>query len=87
VGAEPHAIICRRIVNFLVGGSISAVLTILELTPLWIAGDAPSSLPSIDALVTNATSPITWANSGDFLITDVQLNGGLQLGGNPFDIS
>ncbi|MFE0460268.1 TULIP family P47-like protein [Kitasatospora sp. NPDC058965] len=77
-------LIARVLVALLVGGVVSAVAAVLEKVPEWIAGSVPDAIPTVNALVGGATKPTTWADSTDFKITEVVLNGGLQLGGNPF---
>ena len=67
---------------FVVGAIIIGCLT-------GLAADSPDIVkvvnsdasPSTDMLVFNTTNPITWANSKLFTLTDVALNGPLQLGG------
>ena len=73
----------RVIVALVVGGVIGAIATILEKIPEWIAGSVPDALPSVDALVLNATSSTVWADGKDFGLTNVLLNNALQFGGNP----
>ena len=77
-------VVVRVLIALLVGGVISAVAAVLEQVPNWIAGSVPDAIPSIDALVNGATKPQAWADSKDFKIGQVVLNGGLQLGGDPF---
>ncbi|WP_037604336.1 TULIP family P47-like protein [Streptacidiphilus rugosus] len=77
-------VVARVLIALLVGGVVSAVAAVLEKVPEWIAGTVPDAIPSINALVDGATKPTKWADSTDFKITEVVLNGGLQLGGNPF---
>jgi hypothetical protein len=60
------------------------VAAVLEKIPEWIADSVPDALPDIDALVSNATASTTWTDATDFKISNVLLNGGLQLGGDPF---
>ncbi|MER6075951.1 TULIP family P47-like protein [Streptomyces sp. NPDC001817] len=83
--ATVERVIVRVLIGLLVGGVVAAVAKVLELTPEWIAGSVPDAVPSVNALVDGATKTTRWADSTDFKITEVVLNGGLQLGGNPFD--
>ncbi|MFJ4790060.1 TULIP family P47-like protein [Streptomyces sp. NPDC088794] len=82
--AQIERTVVRVVVAALVGGVVSAVATVLEHIPEWIAGEAPDGAPSLDALVSNATANQTWSDSKDFELTHINLNGGLQMGGNPF---
>ncbi|MEZ4615772.1 MAG: TULIP family P47-like protein [Caldilineaceae bacterium] len=69
---------------FMAGALIIGVLS-------GIAADSPDIVktantdasPSTDLLSFNTTNPIKWANSKVFQLTEVRLNGPLQLGGNP----
>ncbi|MFC8521101.1 TULIP family P47-like protein [Streptomyces sp. NPDC057257] len=49
-----------------------------------MAGSVPDGAPGMDALVSNATANQTWSDAKDFELTHISLNGGLQMGGNPF---
>ncbi|MFC1405551.1 MULTISPECIES: TULIP family P47-like protein [Streptacidiphilus] len=84
VAVAVERVVCRILVALLCGGVVSAIAAVLEQIPEWIAGSVPDALPSVNALVDGATTPITWANSTEFKLTTVVLNGGLQLGGTPF---
>lgn len=48
-----------------------------------VAEGDKDDLPTVDLMAINATNPITWPDSGDFLITSAGLAKSLQLGGNP----
>ncbi|MEV0094836.1 TULIP family P47-like protein [Streptomyces sp. NPDC050738] len=76
--------VVRVLVGILVGGVVSAVAAVLEHIPEWIAGSVPDSVPNLNALVSGATANQKWTDSKDFKLTQVVLNGGLQMGGNPF---
>ncbi|MHA6758311.1 TULIP family P47-like protein [Streptacidiphilus sp. PAMC 29251] len=76
--------VVRVLVALLVGGVVSAVAAVLEQVPQWIAGSVPDAVPSLNALVTGATGAMKWSDSTSFKLTEAVLNGGLQLGGNPF---
>jgi hypothetical protein len=84
VAAKIEKVIIRVIVALIIGGVVSAVAAVLEKIPEWIADSVPDALPDIDALVSNATASTTWTDATDFKISNVLLNGGLQLGGDPF---
>ena len=76
--------VIKVIVSLVVGGVVGAIVGILEQIPTWMANDLPGPAPSISGLVDGATKPQRWADAGDFQIIQVALNGGMQLGGNPF---
>ncbi len=63
----------------LTGGGIMAVFPVLEA----VQSGNLESIPSLDKLTTNATKPVSWPNAAQYTLTSVQLNGSLQLGGNP----
>ena len=79
-----ESIVARVLVAVLCGGVVSAIAAVLEQVPNWIAGSVPDAIPSVNALVDGATKPTAWSDSTDFTLTTILLNGGLQLGGNPF---
>ena len=79
-----ESVVCRILVAVLCGGVVSAIAAVLEQVPNWIAGSVPDAIPSVNALVDGATKPTAWADSTDFTLTEVLINAGLQLGGNPF---
>jgi hypothetical protein len=81
--ASITSVVARVIVALIVGGVIGAIVSILEKIPEWIAGSVPDALPSVDALVLNATASTVWADGKDFGLTNVLLNNALQFGGNP----
>ena len=58
------------------GAAIMITTTVIEMT-------GKNDAPAIDRLVVNATSPIVWADSGDFHLGLAQLSDSLQLGGTP----
>lgn len=58
------------------GGAIMITTTLIEMT-------GKNDAPAISSLVVNATSPIVWADSGDFHLGSAQLSDSLQLGGTP----
>jgi hypothetical protein len=66
---------------------VSLVIGFAAATPELIAavagGAVGSEVPSIDALVLNATSTIKWSGSSAFQVTAAGLNGCFQLGGDP----
>ncbi|MEZ0092565.1 TULIP family P47-like protein [Streptacidiphilus sp. EB129] len=74
----------RVLIALLVGGVVSAVAAVLEQVPQWIAGSVPDAVPNLNALVSGATGAMKWSDSTSFTLTEAVLNGGLQLGGNPF---
>jgi len=74
-------VIVRVIVSILIGAVVAAIPAILSKIPQFIAGSLP--LPPIDAFVANATSAVKWTDARDFKITNLSLNGALQLGGDP----
>lgn len=67
------------IVTLLVGELIANMAAIITA----VAEGDKDKIPPIDLMVANATDPITWPDSGDFLITSAGLNESLQFGGNP----
>ncbi len=77
-------VVVKVLVALLVGGVVGAIVQTLEMIPEWMANAVPGPAPSVSALVDGATKPLRWADSKDFQITTAALNGGLQLGGNPF---
>lgn len=77
-------VVVKVLVALLVGGVVGAIVQTLEMIPEWMANTVPGPAPSVSALVDGATKPLRWADSKDFQITTAALNGGLQLGGNPF---
>ncbi|WP_299410393.1 TULIP family P47-like protein [uncultured Roseobacter sp.] len=78
---------CERIALKIVALIITAL--VLELIAnigaiiTAVAEGDKDKLPTIDLMAVNATNPITWTDSGDFLITSAGLAKSLQLGGNP----
>ena len=58
------------------GGAIMITTNVIEMT-------GKNDAPAIDSLVVNATSPIVWADPGDFHLGSAQLSDSLQLGGTP----
>jgi Clostridium P-47 protein len=66
---------------------VGLVIGLASATPEMIAaiagGAVGSEVPSITALVLNATSTIQWSGSGAFQVTSAGLNGSFQLGGDP----
>ncbi|KAA6223190.1 hypothetical protein CP973_15840 [Streptomyces albofaciens JCM 4342] len=74
VAVAIERVLLRWLVVLLIGGVAAGIAGILEKIPEWTASDASDALPATDPLV----------NSADFQITSAQLNGGMQLGGNPF---
>jgi|HubBroStandDraft_6_1064221.scaffolds.fasta_scaffold177100_2 hypothetical protein len=84
VAASVESTVVKVLIGMLVGGVVAAIATVLSQIPNWIAGSVPGPAPSVSGLVDGATQPQKWADSADFKITVAVLNGGLQLGGNPF---
>lgn len=88
-------VIATAIATVLTGGAalfialviIGLVVGLAAATPDLIAqvsGNAVSNkIPSIDLLVSNATSPIIWPGGSGYKLTDATLNGALQLSGDP----
>jgi len=74
-------IIYRVIVAAIIGGIAAAIAAILEQIPVWIAGEIPDNLPSIDAMITDATNSFQWGDTADFDLTGVNVNGSIQFGG------
>lgn len=73
------------VVKIVVAIIIAIVLAVIANIAQYIAIAAEKDwdkLPSIDMMVTNATSPITWPGGTSFTPTSAQLNGCLQLGGS-----
>ena len=64
----------------LIVGLIAGVMT---LTTTLIEAVGRADAPPINDLVLNATAAIRWADSRDFKLGFVGLNGSLQFGGNP----
>ena len=79
--AGPMATIAMKIV---VGLIIAVVLNVITNIPQYMniaANNDWDKLPPINAMVTNATNPVTWPGGTDFTPTSAQLNASLQLGG------
>ena len=73
---------------FVIAAIVASLLVgFAEATPQLIASITAnavgSDVPTVDALVMNATDTITWTGGAAFQITSASLNGGFQLGGNP----
>ncbi|MCT9932153.1 TULIP family P47-like protein [Planotetraspora sp. A-T 1434] len=84
VATASKRLIIRIVVAVVAAGIIGTIAAVLEKIPEWIAGDVPDALPSADALVGGATGSITWTNAKkEFTLTQIVLNGALQLGGDP----
>jgi hypothetical protein len=84
VAAAVESVVVKVLIGMLVGGVVAAIATVVSMIPTWIAGSVPGPAPSVSGLVDGATQPQKWADSAEFKITQAVLNGGLQLGGNPF---
>jgi hypothetical protein len=67
------------VIIIIVGGLIAAIPTIIAAV---VSGKAAEALPSIGALVTEATGDIEWPESSGFKLNSAQLNGSLVLGGD-----
>ncbi|MET0285360.1 MAG: TULIP family P47-like protein [Polyangiales bacterium] len=63
----------------LTGGGVMAVFPILEA----VQQGNLENIPGLDKLTASATKPVSWPNAAQYTLTSVQLNGSLQLGGNP----
>ncbi|HAA14940.1 MAG TPA: hypothetical protein DCE41_25915 [Cytophagales bacterium] len=69
---------------FVAGALIIGVLTgLAAASPTIVQAVNTDASPSADLLTFNTTTPIKWANSKVFKLTQVQLNGPFQLGGDP----
>lgn len=84
VGAAGFEKLAARVISGVLAalllGLLSSIAGILQAV---VEGDA-DKLPPIDLLVANATAPFTWPNTnGEFTLTDAELNGSMQLIGNP----
>jgi Clostridium P-47 protein len=69
------AIIITLLVTELIA-NIGAIITAIA------TGDK-DKIPPVNLMVVNATSPVTWPGSSDFLLTSAALNQSFQLGGDP----
>lgn len=67
------------VVTLLVGELIANISAIITA----IAEGDKDKIPPVNLMIMNATSPIKWPDSGDFLLTSAGLNGSLQFGGDP----
>jgi len=74
-------VVVRVIVASIIGGIAAAIAAILEQIPVWIAGEIPDNLPSINAMITDATNSFQWGDSADFKLTAMNVNGSIQFGG------
>ncbi len=79
--------VLQGIVRIIVVVVIAVVLGMAAATPELIAavtGNAVASeVPSVDPLIQRATNTVKWPDSRDFTLTDIRLNGSLQMSGDP----
>lgn len=89
---EILAVIAAIAVTIVTDGAGATFLALVCVGLVGVAAeDAPDVVaqvnkdqaPAIDMLVLNSTAPIVWSDSEDFHLTSAQLNGSLQLGGDP----
>jgi len=76
-----ETVVTRVVVAAIIGGIASAIAAVLEQIPVWIAGEIPDNLPSIDAMITDATNSFQWGDTTDFKLTGMNVNGSIQFGG------
>ena len=67
------------IIVLLVGELIANISLIITA----VAAGNKDAIPPVNLMVASATDPITWPDSGDFLLTSAWLNESLQFGGDP----
>ncbi|MGE0143692.1 MAG: TULIP family P47-like protein [Planctomycetota bacterium] len=67
------------VITLLVGELIANIAAIIQA----VAEGDKDKIPPVTLMVASATDPITWPDSGDFLITSAGLNESLQFGGDP----
>ncbi|MFI1705544.1 TULIP family P47-like protein [Streptomyces griseoruber] len=70
---------------YIVVGLVTMFVTkVIAMIPEWIAGKVPDNLPSIDSLLSAASTPLQWKDAKEFVPAEVQFDGGLQMSGNCF---
>jgi hypothetical protein len=75
------------IATIIVGLVIGFAAATPELIAAVAGGSVGSEVPSIDALVMNATDPIVWSGTSTLQVTSASLNGSFQIGGNPIFVN
>lgn len=79
--AKATSVVTRVVIAIVIGGISAAIAAILEHIPEWIAGEVPDNLPSINAMITDATNSFQWGDTADFDLTGINVNGSIQFGG------
>ena len=77
--AGAFLVVALIIVGLVMGLAIAAP----DIVAAVLKKDTLNDVPPIDLLVLNSTAPITWSGASDFKLTSLNLNGSIQLGGDP----